>query len=246
MAYQILIVDDDPQFREELSICLEDYKVTEASSGEIALQLIQRPNAFDLVILDVIMPGMHGTEVLKDIKRIKPNLPVIILTGRSCKDFAIEALKAHADDYIEKPFHVERFLEIIRKVLADKASTVDLQAQGIAGKVMQAKAFIERNVDKRITLEDVADQLCLSPKYFSRIFKQKTRIGFNEFRLKVKTRHAAKLLKTTSYTVNEISDQLGYKNVESFIRAFKQFYQYAPSAYRQRELKKGNRRHASK
>ncbi len=243
MAYQILIVDDDPQFRDELSCCLDDYKVTEASNGEIALQLIQRPNAFDLVILDVIMPGLHGTDVLKEIKRIKPKLPVIILTGRSCKDFAIEALKAHADDYIEKPFHVEKFLSIVRKVLADKAAVSQLHGQGIAGKVAQAKEFIERNADKKITLEHVADQLCLSPKYFSRIFKQTARIGFNEFRLKVKTKHAAQLLTTTAYTVNEIADQLGYKNTESFIRTFKQFLGYTPSAYRLKALGKRSKRH---
>jgi YesN/AraC family two-component response regulator len=242
MAYQILIVDDDPQFRDELACCLEDYKVTEASSGEIALQLIQQPNSFDLVILDVIMPGIHGTEVLKQIKRLKPKLPVIILTGRSCKDFAIEALKAHADDYIEKPFHVDKFLDTIRKVLASKAVTPKLQAQGVAGKVAQAKDFIERNFDKKITLDHIADQLCLSPKYFSRIFKQVARIGFNEYRLKVKTRHAAHLLKTTAYTINEISDQLGYMNTESFIRTFKQFFHQTPSAYRIEVLRKGSKR----
>ncbi len=246
MAYQILIVDDDPEFREELRYLLQDdYKITEASNGAQALGLIRKPNAFDLVILDVIMPGMHGTEVLKEVKELKPNLPIIILTGRSSKDVAIEALKAHADDFLEKPFHVDQFLETIRKILTDKvkASVPQAQDSGIEGKIAQAKYFITRNYDKKISLNDMADQLALSPKYFSRVFKQIVGKGFNEFRLKIKMEEAAHILKSSTCTINELADRLGYQNTESFIRGFKDIMGQTPQDFRiNGPVKKGRRR----
>ena len=64
MAYQILMVDDDAEFREELRVCLNDYSVTEAANGIEALAILKKPNAIDLVILDAVMPQVSGMEVL--------------------------------------------------------------------------------------------------------------------------------------------------------------------------------------
>src|SRR5277367_3176809 len=101
MAYQILMVDDDADFREELRHCLDNYTVIEAANGLEALAILKKPNAIDLVVLDAVMPHMSGTEVLLEIKRIKPSLVTIMLTGQSSKDIVIDALKNRADDYIE-------------------------------------------------------------------------------------------------------------------------------------------------
>ncbi|MBD3263504.1 MAG: response regulator, partial [Candidatus Omnitrophica bacterium] len=64
MAYNILLVDDDRYFREEFSDFLEDYNVTGVPSGEKALEVLSKPNEVDLVILDVMLPDLRGTEVL--------------------------------------------------------------------------------------------------------------------------------------------------------------------------------------
>ncbi len=102
MPYNVLLVDDDKMFREELREALEDYRVVEAANGKEALEILKKPNEIDIVMLDVMMPGLPGTEVLKEIKKISPSLSVVMLTGYSSKDVAIEALKGRADDYIEK------------------------------------------------------------------------------------------------------------------------------------------------
>src|SRR3989338_2779539 len=118
MSYQILLVDDDSDFREEMRECLSQrYRVIEAASGEEALDLIKQPNAIDVVILDVIMPGLRGTDVLKQMRQVNPNLGIVMLTGQSSKDAAIEAVKGHADDYIEKPLDMDYFLQTIEKIL---------------------------------------------------------------------------------------------------------------------------------
>jgi two-component system, response regulator YesN len=238
MAYQILMVDDDADFREELRGCLDGYTVIEAANGPEALGILKKPNAIDLVILDAVMPQVSGTEVLREIKKIKPSLAIIMLTGQSSKDIAIDALKGRADDYIEKPVNVGRFLETIRSILAAKALKGLTYTQGIHAKIEQAKQFIERNFDKKVTLEDIAGQVCLSPKYFSRIFKESTGRGFNEYRLSIKTVQACELLKNSDYTVSEISHRLGYQNLESFIRMFEKVMKLSPTQYRQKNQKK--------
>jgi YesN/AraC family two-component response regulator len=184
------------------------------------------------------MPQMSGTEVLREIKKIKPALAIIMLTGQSSKDIAIEALKARADDYIEKPLNIDKFLETIRTTLAAKAVKGFAAPHGIHAKIEQAKQFIERNYDKKIILEDVAGQACLSPKYFSRIFKEIAGQGFNEYRLSIKITQACQLLKNSDYTVTEIASRLGYENLESFIRMFEKIIKVSPVQYRKKNQKK--------
>jgi YesN/AraC family two-component response regulator len=238
MAYQILIVDDDADFREELRVCLDDYTVTEAANGAEALSILKKPNVIDLVILDAVMPQVSGMEVLREIKKIKPSLAIIILTGQSSKDIAIDALKGRADDYIEKPINVSKFLETVQSILTAKARKSFKYTHGIHAKIEQAKHFIERNFDKKIALEDVAGQICLSPKYFSRIFKEVSGQGFNDYRLSVKIQQACKLLKNSDYTVTEIASRFGYKNLESFIRMFEKIMKVSPTEYRRKNQKK--------
>jgi len=238
MAYQILMVDDDADFREELRVCLGGYTVIEAANGPEALAILKKPNAIDLVILDAVMPRISGTEVLREIKKIKPSLAIIMLTGQSSKDIAIDALKGRADDYIEKPINVGKFLETVQSTLAAKARKGFTHTHGIHAKMSQAKQFIERNFDKKVTLEDVAGQVCLSPKYFSRIFKEITGQGFNEHRLFIKSRQACEFLKNSDYTVTEIANRLGYQNLESFIRMFEKINNTSPLQYRNKNQKR--------
>ena len=230
MAYQILIVDDDQEFREEMRECLESYRIIEAADGLQALEILKKPHAIDLVILDVMMPSLRGTEALKQIKKLSPDLAVIISTGQSSKDVAIEALKGHADDYIEKPFVVEKFLASVQRVLDSKNKSLTAHLN----KMQRVKIFIERNFDKKISLEQAAQEVCLSPKYLSRIFKENTGFGFNDYRLKIKIQKSEDLLKKSSDTIERISIQLGYKNVESFIRMFEQFKGCTPTEYRRK------------
>ncbi|MDD5595093.1 MAG: response regulator [Candidatus Omnitrophica bacterium] len=239
MSRKILIVDDDADFREEFCDYLQDYEVVEASNGIEALKLLKRANEISLVILDIMMPGVSGLDVLSEIKKTDPELKIIILTGHSSKDVAIEALKAHADDFIEKPLNPEKINEIIEGVLADKrGSFADMNISSIESKIQKAKDFTENNCFKKITLKEVSQSVYLSPKYFSRIFKKYTGTGFSDYKLKIKVKKAKELLGKPGYNINQISERLGYENAESFIRQFKKITSVTPTEYRKKYLKK--------
>ena len=238
MSFNILLVDDDKEFREEFCDLFQDYEIIEAPNGEEALRLLKKPNEIDLVILDEVMSGLRGTQVLKAIKKIAPDLGIIILTGYSSKDVAVEALKGRADDYIEKPINLSKTREIIERVLSFRKTKTGAYPDSIKGKIERVKYFLERNYHKKVLLTDAAELVFLSPKYLSRIFRQDTGMRFSEYKLRIKTKKAKELLKKTHYNIDQISDKLGYQNTESFIRIFKGLTDTTPTRYRNKTKRK--------
>jgi len=110
----ILIVDDDPQLRQSFARVLgqEGHAVRTAHSGEAGLSMA-RAQKFDLVIMDVCMPGMSGLDTLRTLRESEPKLPVIIMTAFGTTETAIEATKMGAFDYVLKPFDVPEVLSVI-------------------------------------------------------------------------------------------------------------------------------------
>ncbi|MBI4651919.1 response regulator [Candidatus Desantisbacteria bacterium] len=238
MPNKILIIDDDKSFRTEFKeYFLNDYDMEEAPDGKTALQLLKSANNIDLIILDIMLPGINGIEVLKDIKKTDPEVKIIILTGYSSKDIAINALKEHADDYLEKPMNIDKTKEIIERLLDIKQLGKNIDTGDISDKIKKAKNFIERNCYKKIYLHDVSRVVGLSSKYLSRIFKENTGVNFSEYKLKIKMGKAKELLTKSGYNVNQISEKLGYENSESFIRQFNKLVKYTPTQYRKKHQK---------
>mgnify|MGYP002725758822 CR=1 FL=1 len=104
----ILLVDDEKDFVEVLSQRLEvhGYHVASVYSGQDALDLIST-KSYDAIILDLSMPGMDGMETLKEIKKKRPNMQIIILTGHGTLEDGIEAMKLGASDFIVKPVELD-------------------------------------------------------------------------------------------------------------------------------------------
>lgn len=232
MADKILVVDDDNELRSELCDFLNGYKVMEASSGEEALKILRRANEIKLVILDVVMPGASGLDILAEIRKMEPCPRTIILTGHSSKDVAIDALKGRADDYIEKPISIKKISSAVERLMNPKYGSGEEDSLSIEDKIEKVKQFVQNNRFKKTTLKEAADAVCLSPKYLSKIFPRYAKTGFTDYRLTVKINSAKELLKKCSHNIDEISYKLGYENTESFIRQFKKITGKTPTEYR--------------
>jgi len=117
----IHIIDDEPIIHDVLGQLLtsEGYEVEPSTSGEEALAK-HSSQAFDLILLDLLMPGLDGIEVLKRIKRIDPQAMVIIITAYASVESAISAMKMGAFDYIQKPFKHDDLLMTIHRALEHK------------------------------------------------------------------------------------------------------------------------------
>jgi two-component system KDP operon response regulator KdpE len=113
----ILVVDDDPKIRRLMRVELRasDYQVTEAANGEEALDLVSRDEP-SLVLLDLMLPGIDGMEVLRRLREIS-SVPVIIISAKHQDVDRIRGFQLGADDYITKPFNTEEMIERVRAVL---------------------------------------------------------------------------------------------------------------------------------
>lgn len=122
MKTRVLIVDDEEKFTQPLAerLRLRDYDATTSQSGEEAVTQVKKYN-YDVVILDVLMPGMDGIETLRNIKKIKPLTEVIMLTGHATVETAIEGMKLGAMDFLMKPCETEDLVSKIQKAHNRKA-----------------------------------------------------------------------------------------------------------------------------
>ncbi len=122
MKIRVLIVDDEEKFVDYLSKRLlnRDYLVGTALSGEEAVEILKEER-YDVVILDVLMPGMDGIEALRTIKRIAPLTEVIMLTGHASVESGVEGMKLGAFDYLMKPCETDELVAKINKAYQRKA-----------------------------------------------------------------------------------------------------------------------------
>src|SRR5580700_9800236 len=114
-AIHILLVDDEPAIRRALRLPLAElgFQVAEASRGEEALQAL-RAATYDVVLLDINMPGIGGIETLRRIRAFAPRLPILMLTVRDKEEDKVKALDLGADDYVTKPFSTPELIARIR------------------------------------------------------------------------------------------------------------------------------------
>jgi DNA-binding response OmpR family regulator len=114
---KILIVDDDPDIRNVLNLLLRsDYETAEAADGFAAVEYIQQNPETDLVILDVMMPGMDGIETCEKIRE-SSNVPILFLTAKSAEQDRIAAYRSGGDDFLSKPFSQPELLAKVSSLL---------------------------------------------------------------------------------------------------------------------------------
>lgn len=114
---RVLVVDDDPPIQKLVRVNLEarGYRVNTVGTGEDALQMFE-PDQYDLVILDLILPGMSGIDVCAQIRQ-QSDVPIVVLSARGDEDLKVRALDSGADDYVTKPFSHEELLARVRAVM---------------------------------------------------------------------------------------------------------------------------------
>lgn len=157
---KILIVDDDPNIREVLSVLLgsEGYTVEQAEDGSIALEKLGADPSVDLVILDIMMPGLSGVEVCQKIRE-NSKVPVLFLTAKSQDQDKVEAYTGGGDDYLVKPFsQTELLMKVksqLRRYTEYQGKAVPKAAPTIGGVVsIDAKTRSAIKGEKKIPLTD--------------------------------------------------------------------------------------------
>jgi len=128
-SFKVLIVDDEVDFLESLVRRLKRRQVdaTGVTSGEAALEHLARQPA-EVVVLDVKMPGMNGIETLREIKKLYPQVEVILLTGHASVESGVEGLTLEAFDYLIKPVKLDELIERIMEAFDRRRVVEELEA----------------------------------------------------------------------------------------------------------------------
>lgn len=137
---RLLIADDEPVIRLVIRETLsnEGYEIEEAENGEEAVLKVKNSN-FDLVIMDIRMPKVDGMEALRDIRRMNPSLPVVMITAHGSSNIAMEAIREGAYDYFTKPFDVAEIRIVIKRVM-EKMRLVK-QIEQLEAQLLQENPF---------------------------------------------------------------------------------------------------------
>jgi DNA-binding NtrC family response regulator len=166
---KLLVVDDEQSTRESLRMIFkESFEVLTASSGREALDIVSRVEP-QVVILDIIMPGMDGLETLKRLREITVDLPVVMVTATQMVNTAVTAMKLGAFDYVVKPFDVEEIIVIVEKALGQYKLTHELkmlrseleERYGFSGLIGKSKEMREIYKTIRLVAEKKATVLII-------------------------------------------------------------------------------------
>lgn len=142
MAEKVLLIDDEVEFLDTLSERMEirGMNVNTAATAEAAVTALDSSD-YDAIVLDLQMPDMNGIEMLKVIKKSRPEAQVILLSGHATLDAGVQAMKLGAMDFMEKPADIESLTEKIKKAQAKKMVIVEKQTAGKVDEILSSKGW---------------------------------------------------------------------------------------------------------
>ena len=243
----ILVVEDSSDVREYIFFLFkEDYNIIQAENGEEGLRIAAQLMP-DLIISDIMMPGMDGIEFCKCIKTDfqTSHIPVILLTAKTSQASKIEGLEIGADDYLTKPFNfnelsvrIKNLLEQ-RKILKDKFSKeIIIQPEAVTANSID-KEFLERALNvaeinlqnSEFDSESFAKKMLVSRSQFYRKMISITGQGPGEFIRTYRLKKSARLLIEKKLNVTQIALEVGFNSPSHFTKAFQQYFNCLPSEF---------------
>jgi signal transduction histidine kinase/ligand-binding sensor domain-containing protein/DNA-binding response OmpR family regulator len=246
---RILIVEDNTDMRTYIKQSLqENYHIIEASDGIEGLKKGME-NIPDLIVSDVMMPGIDGITLCKNLKQniYTSHIPVILLTAKADLESRIEGLETGADEYLSKPFNSyelqvrtrnlirsreilrERFTKSQKLVLEPKEISITSLDEKFLKNVLQ---IIEKNMGvSEFRVESLGKELEMDPMAVYRKLKALTGQTAVEFIRTIRLKRAAQLLKQQKLTVAEVTYNVGFNDLQYFRTCFKKQFGVSPSEY---------------
>ena len=249
---KILIADDEHIEREILTdiICRRmehEAEVRTAENGRRAVEIAALWGA-DIVLMDIEMPGINGLDAVRQIMAQRPSTKVLFITAYSLFQYAHEAVRLGACDYILKPVDADNVEQAIRRAAAQAETQRQLEelARAGAGQEVEAdsgdrvslmmskvKGYLQNNYMYDVSLDSVGDILRISPSYLSSTFKKCFGVGFLDYLTELRVQAAKDLLADPLRSTAEVASLVGYESASYFTRAFKKKTGQTPTEYRQ-------------
>lgn len=236
---KLLVVDDDEDFRDTLLdwLSLAGHEVTLAADGAEAMDRVSW-ETFDVVVTDLKMPNLDGLGMLRRLKEVAPEVPVIFLSGEATKADVIEALReGRSFDFLEKPLpDLARLTEAIERALAARPRPAPATRPDPAVEhplVAQILAYMEAHLHEGISLREVADAFGYSPAHVTALVRQETGRAVMPWLIELRIQRAKRLLAETDLPVTQVASEVGLGDPSYFARQFRLACGMPPVAWRE-------------
>ncbi len=241
----VLLIEDNSDIRQYIQSELHTrFNIMEAADGETGIE-IAKTTIPDLIISDVMMPGMSGYEVCAEIKNDMRtfHILVILLTARQSEESYIQGYETGADSYITKPFSIQvletRIINLLnnrKRLMAihketDKSQVSQVDHTGIEPDFLKELKSRILNSDKMYNVEILAESMHMSRSQLYRKIKELTGQSASDFISEVRMNDACRLLKEGKYNISEIALKLGYSEQANFSRSFFRYFGKYPTQY---------------
>lgn len=244
--YKVVLIDDEPWTIIDLKETLhwEQFSMQVAADFENpqdALQYIRHAMP-DVVFTDIRMPNISGLEIIQKIKEFHPNCICVIVSGFAEFELAQQAISVGACEYCLKPLDEEKGNLVLQKIKAklDSCSSVHEESESgekeLNAHLQKILDYIERNLHKKITAQDVADYCHITKAYCCRLLARHLNMTFSQYLLEKRMEYAARLLKDPGMNMAEIAQWVGYPDYFYFSKSFKKYYGMSPTSYQTKLL----------
>ncbi len=250
---KILVVEDDLEMIKLHRYFLpKSFIVVIKPDGKTAIRYLKKNPDLNLAVIDYKLPDMSGIDVLKELKKLMPLIPVIFITGYGNEDVAVKAFRLGARDYVKKPFIYDDFIERIniclfrkgigpvkhRTAPLDPAETSvreevqDADTNDKSSYIHKALQYIHSNCSTNISLDQVAKIASVSRFHFSRTFKETTGLTYQSYLNRVRIEQAKKLLTDQALSITDVGFCTGFSDLTHFERIFKKVLGSTPTQFR--------------
>jgi two-component system, response regulator YesN len=235
---EILMIDDD---RVSIDILAEYIKphliniknIVCCYDGNEAMDVILSSKPA-IIITDIRMPVLNGIELIKRVRATCDYEPkIIIISGYNEFEYARSGIEFNVSDYILKPIDPDVLIDKINKLSQSVETKIDIvKNESVFDKIQQ---FITFNLGNDLKLNDISKHFHYNSAYLGRLIKSNTSMSFNEYLLKLRVIKAKSLLSNTTLSINQVSNEVGFKDSEYFTKRFKKSTGYTPSEYRNKK-----------
>lgn len=255
MELKILVVDDEMPTLKGLNRVLNKwsqgrYEILTAENGEEAIERIEKyGDSIMLILSDIRMPRRDGLSLLQWLRQRNLSIMTILLTGHAEFEYARDALRNGAANYLLKPVSEESLIEEVELALARvEQKRMDLKKISLAEQhpellqqddpirnsfIVKAVEFITDQLSTPLTAMRVAEAVHLNSSYFSVLFKEEIGSTFTDYLIKVRLKKAKELLLRTDMKIYEIAEQIGYQTPSHFVKVFQEQEGLTPKKYRE-------------
>lgn len=229
---RVFCIDDDYPILQSLrSFPWERYRsvwVGESTNGRKALEEI-KDQKIDIVLTDIVMPGIDGIEFISRAKEFLPDASFLILSSYCDFDYARKALRCGATDYLIKGEYTD---EELGEILLQLNPKREVEEPDCRYEIQASIRILHEKYHTNLSLENVAEEVGLSPNYFGNLFYQQTGMRFRDYLTQIRMERARELLLYSPLKVYEISEQVGIQNPQYFCILFQKYYGMSPGQLR--------------